>query len=124
MDAKKQIEDNEINLNDLISEDFSISHDFKNYDGFTTSIPNKQINELLTDKPYLLIRDQIKCICCDNINHLDIKYKYILIQHNNLTRYNVINELIKKKYKKKCTHKFLEGFIKLTNNEYEIIWGS
>ncbi len=119
MDAEK-----ELSYDNLTSEDFSISEDFDYYNGFSVSIPNQLINEVLSNEPYLLIREQIKCLVCDNINMCDIKYKYILIQHKNLTPYNVVKQLIKKKYKKKCNHIFLESFIKMNDKEFEIIWGS
>ena len=109
MDAK--IENDELDELDEYDEEHSIANEFKDYIGFSVCINDEDINSLLTDKPYLLLREQTK-------------YKYILIQHDNLTVYNVIKELIKKRYKKKCNHKFLETFYKINQNEFRIEWGS
>lgn len=122
MDAK--IENDELDELDEYDEEHSIANEFIDYIGFSVSINDEDINSLLTDKPYLLLREETKCLVCDNISACDIKYKYILIQHDNLTVYNVIKELIKKRYKKKCNHRFLETFYKINQNEFQIGWGS
>ena len=46
----------------------NISNEFKDYIGFSVCINDEDINSLLTDKPYLLLREQTKCLVCDNIS--------------------------------------------------------
>ena len=93
------------------------------YAKFTISIDIEELDDLITDKQSIIIKQVYDCYCYENCNK---KTEYFYIKGENLTQRYVIEQLIKKGLEIECNHIFLEGFEKTKGSEcqFELIFGS
>jgi len=92
---------------------------------FTISISLKKLKEKLTDQKEIIVKQHFFCSCwgCQDVNNRPPN-KYFIIQNDNMTIENVIDELIKQNLTTDCDHQFLEGFDKETDIQYSMFFGS
>ena len=91
---------------------------------FIPSINLENLDDIVSDKKEIIIKQNLTCYHYDNINK---RPKYFTIkcrENESLTNKYIMTELIKQKMKIDCDHRFVEGFNHLNNNIYEIITGS
>jgi len=91
--------------------------EFEQVMGIVVSI--NELDEIITQKDFIVIRETFTCYCYGQ----SIKAKYYLIQHQ-ITHRNILAELMKQRFKKRCNHIFYEGLNKINDHFYEICWGS
>ena len=89
---------------------------------FTISIDCDELDELLTDKKQIIIKQDYNCYCYD----AKINSKYYTICGNKLTLKYVLLELKRQGLKIDCNHHFIEGFIETKHSDcqFEIATGS
>lgn len=89
---------------------------------FDISIDLELMDELLTEQNHIIIKNAYSCYCHNNNKPTE----YFSIKGDRLTYRYVINKLIEQDLKLDCNHRFLEGFDKTPNRQfqYELSKGS
>ena len=90
---------------------------------FSICIDSHEMNELLTDKKRIVIKQTYNCYCYSEYPR---NTEYFYINGDRLTYKYVIDELIKQGLNPNCNHRFLEIIHPSKNSEvqYEIFFGS
>ena len=91
---------------------------------FSPSIDLENLNDIVSDKKEIIIKQDYTCYCYDNMNKRPKYYTIKCGENGSLTNKYIMNELIKKDLKLECEHRFLEGFNHLNDNIYELCLGS
>jgi hypothetical protein len=90
---------------------------------FSIAIEDSELDDILSDKDQIMIKQDFNCYCF----HVKREPRYFRIKcpkGKSLTNKQVIKELIEQKMILECNHVFLEGFIKKTDYQYELMTGS
>lgn len=89
---------------------------------FDICIDLELMDELLTEQNHIIIKNAYNCCCYNN----DKPNEYFSIKGERLTYRYVIDKLIEQDLKMDCDHRFLEGFDKTPNGQfqYELSKGS
>ena len=90
---------------------------------FTISIDIEELDDLITDKQSIIIKQVYDCYCYQDYNK---KTEYFYIKGEKLTQRYVIEQLIEKGLEIECNHTFLEGIYKTKGSEcqFELFFGS
>jgi hypothetical protein len=86
---------------------------------FSISIPLSKMNDILTTKPSIEIHHHIRCRC-----YKSKRLHIYPITLQEMSYKNIINELIKQGLHPRCDHRFLEAFIRVDDNIYNMFFGS
>ncbi len=87
---------------------------------FEVAINIKEMDKLLTDKNYIIVKNTYSCYCYDNCKK---NTDYFYITGENMTYRYVIEQLIEKGLKLECNHHYLEGFYKTEGSDCQFeIW--
>ena len=89
---------------------------------FSITIDDSELDDILSDSDQIMIKQDFDCDCF----HVKRVPRYFRIKSsgNSLTNRYVIKELIKQRLNLECNHIFLEGFIKNTDCQFELMTGS
>ena len=89
---------------------------------FSIAIDDSELDDILSESDQIMIKQNFDCDCL----HVKRVPRYFRIKGfgNSLTNRYVIKELIKQRLSLECNHIFLEGFIKNTDCQFELITGS
>ena len=90
---------------------------------FSIAIEDSELDDILSDKDQIMIKQDFNCYCF----HVKREPRYFRIKcpkGKSLTNKQVIKELIEQRMILECNHVFLEGFIKKTDYQYELMTGS
>ena len=90
---------------------------------FSIAIEDSELDDILSDKDQIMIKQDFNCYCF----HVKREPRYFRIKcpkGKPLTNKQVIKELIEQRMILECNHVFLEGFIKKTDYQYELMTGS
>ena len=89
---------------------------------FSIDIDDSELDNILSDSDQIMIKQDFDCDCF----HVKRVPRYFRIKGfgNSLTNRYVIKELIKQRLNLECNHIFLEGFIKNTDCQFELMTGS
>lgn len=85
---------------------------------FTCCIDIDELDEPLTDKKEIIIKNTYDCYCWDGINRPN---DYFIVKNDKITNRFVINQLIKQNFNPNCNHCFLEDFHQSDENSTEFI---
>jgi len=90
---------------------------------FEVAIDIGEIDNLITDKQFIIVKNTYNCYCYDNCKKIT---DYFNIKGENITNRYVIEQLIEQGLHLDCNHHFLEGFYKTkdSDNQFEICVGS
>ena len=88
---------------------------------FTVSIPLNDMDDLLTDRTWIVIKNIYTCYCYE---HEPRTADYFVICGDSLTIKYVLLELKKQNLHLDCNHRFIEGFQKDSECQYSLILGS
>jgi len=91
---------------------------------FTISIDLNDLDNIVTDKKFIIIQQTFNCYCYDNMNTKNKLYTVKCLENESLTNEYIINELIKQGLKVNCNHIFLESFDFIKDNLYLFSCGS
>lgn len=91
---------------------------------FSPSIDLENLDDIVSDKKEIIIKQDFTCYCYDNINKRPKYYTIKCGENESLTNKYIINELIKKGIRVECDHVFLESFDLLKDNTYLFSCGS
>ena len=83
---------------------------------FTISIDIEEMDELITHKDHITIKNSYDCYCYDNCKK---NTDFFYIKGENITCRYVIKELIKQGLELNCNHHFLEGFYKTPGSDFQ-----
>ncbi len=87
---------------------------------FEVAINIEEMDKLLTDKNYIIVKNTYSCYCYDNCKK---NTDYFYITGENMTYRYVIEQLIEKGLKLECNHHYLEGFYKTEGSDCQFeIW--
>ena len=90
---------------------------------FVVDIDESKLDDILSEKDQVIIKQDFDCYCF----HVKREPRYFRIKcpkGKSLTNKQVIKELIEQRMILECNHVFLEGFIKKTDYQYELMTGS
>ena len=90
---------------------------------FSVDIDESELDDILSDLDQVIIKQDFDCYCF----HVKREPRYFHIKGpkgKSLTNRDVIKELIEQKMNLECNHMFLEGFIKKTECQFELMTGS
>lgn len=90
---------------------------------FEVAINIEEIDKLITDKQFIIVKNTYSCFCYDNCKK-NTDYFYIRGRH--MTHRYVIEQLIEQGLQLDCDHHYLEGFYKIKDSDcqFEIWTGS
>ena len=88
---------------------------------FVVDIDVSQLDDIICESENIIIKQDFPCYCF-NVKRDPLYYR-VKGNGKKLTNRYVIEELIKQKMNLECNHMFLEGFIKNTDNQFELIIG-
>jgi hypothetical protein len=90
---------------------------------FEIAINIKEMDKLVTDKDFIIIKKTYDCFCYKECTK---KTEYYYIRGDNITYRFVIEQLIEQGLELDCDHHFLEGFNKSSGSDcqFEISTGS
>lgn len=89
---------------------------------FSIDIDDSELDNILSDSDQIMIKQTFDCDCF-HVKRVP-RYFHIKGSGNPLTNRYVIKELIKQRLNLECNHFFLEGFIKNTDCQFELMTGS
>ena len=90
---------------------------------FSICIDIEDLDEVVTNKSDIMIKNTYTCHCYDNCRK-NTEYYHISGKH--ITNRYIINKLIEQGLNLDCDHHFLEGFYQMKNSEcqFEMVIGS
>jgi hypothetical protein len=90
---------------------------------FEVAISIEEIDKLITDKQFIIVKNTYSCFCYDNCKK---NTDYFYIRGQNITYRYVIEQLIEQGLQLDCDHHYLEGVYKTKGSEcqFEICTGS
>jgi len=90
---------------------------------FTVAISIKELDDIITDKNYIIIKQAYNCYCYSDCKR---NTEYFYIQGKNITNKYVIERLIECGLDLDCNHMFVEGFCQTIGSDcqFEICVGS
>ena len=90
---------------------------------FEVAINIEEMDKLVTDKNYIIVKNTYNCYCYDDFKK---NTDYFYIKGENMTYRYVIEQLIEQGLKLDCNHHYLEGFYKTAGSDcqFEISTGS
>ena len=91
---------------------------------FSPSIDLENLDDIVSDKKEIIIKQDFTCYCYDNMNKSPKYFTIKCSENESLTNKYIMTELMKQKMKIECDHRFVEGFDKHKDNIYEIWTGS
>tara|TARA_B110000495_G_C22796776_1_gene465493 strand:- start:283 stop:699 length:417 start_codon:yes stop_codon:yes gene_type:complete len=93
---------------------------------FTIAINIEELDDILSDKSSIVIKNTYTCRCYDNCKKEPDYFHITRKIGEQMTQKYIILELIKQGLKRECDHHFLEGFDKTTTSEcqFELSFGS
>ena len=91
---------------------------------FSPSIDFEELDDVVSDKKEIIIKQDFTCYCYDNINKSPKYFTVKCRENESLTNKYIMTELMKQKMKIDCDHRFVEGFNHLNDNVYEMYLGS
>ena len=89
---------------------------------FSVDIDESELDDIISESDQIMIKQEFTCYCF-NVKRDPLYYR-VKGNGKKLTNRYVIEELIKQKMNLECNHMFLEGFIKNTDNQFELLVGS
>ena len=90
---------------------------------FVVDIDESKLDDILSEKDQVIIKQDFDCYCF----HVKREPRYFHVKGPKgqpLTNRYVIKELIEQKMNLECNHMFLEGFIKKTECQLEVMTGA
>ena len=99
--------------------------DFKS--NITLCLDEEEYGEhtLVSNKPYIILKNDKCCCCCNWIHDLHDKYFIINNEGNGITYTHILFQMIFGNYIVDCNHRFLEGIRQIDDtNVYELEFGS
>jgi hypothetical protein len=91
---------------------------------FSPSIDLENLDDKVSDKKEIIIKQDFTCYCYDNKNKSPKYFTVKCKENESLTNKYIMTELMKQKMKIDCDHRFVEGFNHLNDNVYEMWTGS
>jgi len=83
---------------------------------FVISIPIEELDDVISTEPLIILKLTHTCYCYKNPKVPE----WFNIRCTKMTNKNILNELIKQNLTLNCNHRFIEGFFKQTDTQYEI----
>ena len=84
---------------------------------FTVSIPIEDLDDVVSTEPVIIVKLDYTCYCYSKRPKEPVRFK---IQCAKMTNKNILKELINQNLTLKCNHRFIEGFFKKTDTQYDI----
>ena len=85
---------------------------------FSVAIDIDELDDLITDKQFIIVKNTYNCYCYDNCKK---NATYYYIRGTSMTNRYVIEQLIKQGLDLECNHVFLEGFDKCPDSDCQYI---
>ena len=86
---------------------------------FSVAINESELDDIISESEQIIIKQDFTCYCF-NVKREPLYYRIKGIGQKLTNRY-IINELIEQKMNLECNHMFLEGFIKKTDVQFELL---
>lgn len=94
---------------------------------FIVCLDEQELDEVLSeDLPVIYVRVQYRCFCYPM--GAPRQASYIVVRRppekDVITARDAVRAMVKARLDTRCNHRFLEGFEKYSNNEFDTVWGS
>jgi hypothetical protein len=86
-------------------------------------INSKDIHNVVSYEKTIILKNTYTCYCYDG-NYKPSDYIIIKSKNGKITYHDIFYQLEQQNFETGCNHNFLEGLNKISNCEYEMLFGS
>ena len=87
---------------------------------FTVSVPIEEIDDVVSTEPIIIMKLNYNCHCYCESPKVSDWFTICCNSDGTITNKTILTELMKQNMKLECDHRYIEGFDKITDVQFEI----
>ena len=87
---------------------------------FTVSIPIEEIDDVVSTEPIIIMKLNYNCHCYSDSAKVADWFNIRCNTDGKITNKTILNELVRQNMKLECDHRYIEGFQKITDVQFEV----